>query len=53
VLELLRGLKPEQWDRGGIHPSRGRLSIKDFVAIMAAHDENHFEQLRRALAGQP
>jgi len=35
VLELLRGLKPEQWDRGGIHPTRGRMSIKDFVVIMA------------------
>ncbi len=53
VLEFLRGLKPEQWDRGGIHPTRGRLSMKDFVAIMAGHDENHFEQLQRALAGQP
>ena len=53
VLELLWGLKPEQWDRGGIHSTRGRMSIKDFVAIMAGHDENHLEQLKRALVGQP
>ncbi len=52
VLELLRGLKPEQWDRGGIHPTRGRMSIKDFVTLMAGHDENHLEQLKRALAGK-
>lgn len=53
VLEFLRGLKPEQWERGGIHPTRGRMSIKDFVAIMAGHDESHLEQLKRALAGRP
>ena len=53
VLEFLRGLKPGQWERGGIHPTRGRMSIKDFVAMMAGHDENHLEQLKRALAGQP
>jgi uncharacterized damage-inducible protein DinB len=53
VLEFLRGLKPEQWERGGIHSTRGRMSIKDFVAIMAGHDESHLEQLKRALAGQP
>ena len=53
VLEFLRALKPEQWDRGGIHPTRGRMNIKDFVAIMAGHDENHLGQLKRALAGQP
>jgi uncharacterized damage-inducible protein DinB len=52
VLEFLRGLKPEQWDRGGVHPTRGRMSLKDFVAIMAGHDESHLEQLKRALAGQ-
>ena len=53
VLEFLRGLKPDQWERGGIHPTRGRMSIKDFVALMAGHDESHLEQLKRALAGGP
>ena len=53
VLEFLQGLKPEQWERGGIHPTRGRMSIKDFVTIMAGHDESHVEQLKRALSGQP
>lgn len=50
VLEFLRELKPEQWERGGIHPTRGRMSIKDLVALIAGHDQNHLEQLQRTLA---
>ena len=52
-LAFLRGLPPEQWERGGIHATRGRMTIKDFVAMMAWHDDNHLDQLRRALDGKP
>jgi hypothetical protein len=51
-LAFLRGLKPEQWERGGIHATRGRMTVKDFVALMAWHDDNHLDQLKRALAGK-
>jgi uncharacterized damage-inducible protein DinB len=53
TLKLLRGLPPGDWERGGIHPSRGRMTVKDFVALMAGHDNNHLDQLRRALDGRP
>lgn len=53
TLKLLRGLPPGDWERGGIHPSRGRMTVKDFVALMAGHDDNHLDQLRRALDGRP
>jgi DinB superfamily len=52
-LKFLRGLKVEQWERGGIHATRGHMSIKDFVGLMAWHDDNHLDQLKRALKGQP
>jgi len=52
-LKFLRGLGPDQWERGGIHATRGRMTIKDFVALMAWHDDNHLDQLKRALDGQP
>jgi uncharacterized damage-inducible protein DinB len=52
-LALLRGLKAEQWQRGGIHPARGRMTAKDFVTLMAWHDGNHLDQLTRALDGRP
>ncbi|HET8576082.1 MAG TPA: DinB family protein [Methylomirabilota bacterium] len=51
-LAYLRGLKPEQWQRGGIHATRGRMTVKDFVELMAWHDDNHLDQLKRALAGR-
>lgn len=53
VLNFLGGLKPEQWERAGIHATRGRETLRDWVTLMANHDLNHLEQLKRAFAGQP
>jgi len=52
-LEALIALPPADWQRGGEHPSRGRLSIDMLVAHMAWHDDNHLQQLTRALEGRP
>jgi hypothetical protein len=46
-------LTPADWQRGGEHPARGRLTIDMLVALMAWHDDNHLEQLTRALEGNP
>ena len=51
-LEIFRALPPEQWNRGGIHPQHGRLTFENFLAIMAWHDDNHLDQIERALAGK-
>ena len=40
-LAFLRALKPAQWSRGGIHATRGRMTVTDFVGLMAWHDDNH------------
>ena len=53
VLTLLRPLSPVEWQRAGIHLRRGRLTLGDWVASLAAHDENHLDQLHRALDGRP
>ncbi|HEY7653527.1 MAG TPA: DinB family protein [Methylomirabilota bacterium] len=52
VLVLLRSLSPGEWQRGGVHLGRGRLTLADWVAALAAHDDNHAAQLRRALEGR-
>ena len=52
-LTVIRGLAPDQWQRGGMHPARGRMTVGDFVSLMVWHDENHLEQLARALRGEP
>ena len=36
--------------RSSVKPgTRGRMTIDDFVTLMAWHDDNHLDQLRRAL----
>ena len=51
-LAYLRGLAPEQWKRAAVHPQRGRMTVGDFVTLIAWHDDNHLDQLRRALEGK-
>jgi hypothetical protein len=42
----------EQWQRGSIHVILGRMTFADWVALIAAHDDKHLDQLRRALEGR-
>ncbi len=51
-LALLRTLTPEQWQRGCLHPTRGRITIDAFVSMLTWHDDNHLDQVRRALDGK-
>jgi hypothetical protein len=38
------------WERVGIHPKRGAMTLADQLAFTAWHDVNHIEQLVRILA---
>jgi hypothetical protein len=51
-LAFLRKLDVDQWARGAIHPVRGRFTIDDLVSLMAAHDDTHVDQLKRAVEGR-
>lgn len=46
---FLRSLAPADRQRGCIHPVRGRLTIDDIVTMLAWHDDNHLDQIARAL----
>ena len=46
-IEMVRSLKPEQLDRGGIHPRVSRLTVNDLLHEWVHNDANH---LRQALA---
>jgi DinB superfamily len=53
TLDLLGGVGPGDWSRAGRQlDSRGRRTADDFLTLMAWHDENHLEQLDRALDGR-
>ena len=51
TLTKLGTLTSEQRKRGGVHPTRGRMTVEDLVTLMAWHDDNHLDQLARALDG--
>ncbi len=51
TLAFMRKLTPGEWERGGTHPVRGRITVDQFLTLMAWHDDNHLDQLRRALEG--
>lgn len=54
MLALFDGLAADQWTRGGVHlDGRGRRTIDGFLTVMAWHDDNHLDQLQRALSGRP
>ncbi len=52
-LAFLRRLTPAEWHRGSLHATLGRMTFTDWIALIAAHDDNHLDQLRRALDGRP
>ena len=52
-LLVLRRLTAEQWRRGSVHVTLGRMTFDDWIALIAAHDDRHLAQLARALAGEP
>ncbi len=52
TLGTVGSLAAGQWDKGGIHPALGRITIDAVLSLMAAHDDTHLEQLARALEGR-
>jgi hypothetical protein len=51
-LAFLARLTSAQWERESRHPTLGRMTFGDWTALMAGHDDNHFDQLTRALSGR-
>jgi uncharacterized damage-inducible protein DinB len=49
-LRLLRALPAAQWQRSGMHPKKGEITIERIVEIMIGHDRGHLEQIARASA---
>ena len=50
TLTLLRALPHAAWQRTGVHPLRGELTLEALAEHLARHDESHLERIR-ALRG--
>jgi uncharacterized damage-inducible protein DinB len=48
-LAYLQLLTPEQWQRKGIHPVSGEVTLVENVTNTTLHDVNHIEQIVKAL----
>jgi hypothetical protein len=48
--ELLRNMKPDDWQRWGTHGEQGSEQIEVMVAKIAGHDLAHLNQLERTVA---
>jgi hypothetical protein len=46
-LDLLRSLRPEEWERAGMHSERGRESVRHITKLLAGHDLLHLRQIAR------
>lgn len=49
TLNVLSGLRPDDWRRGGTHPTRGRFTIMTWVEYIVEHDAAHIAQLESVL----
>lgn len=49
-LRMFDRLTPEQWEHYGMHAERGRLTVRDMALLIAGHDLNHVEQIRKVLS---
>ncbi len=46
AVALLEGLDEAGWQREGVSPSRGALSVHGYAQTMAAHDTEHLQQIQ-------
>jgi hypothetical protein len=51
TLTLLRALPHAAWQRTGLHPKRGELTIEQLVTVLAGHDGRHIERVRAIRQG--
>ncbi len=45
LVSLLRALPHESWQRTGLHPTRGELTIEKLASVIADHDDRHLAQI--------
>ncbi|MCU0497862.1 MAG: DinB family protein [Anaerolineae bacterium] len=50
LVRLLESLSEEQWQRTGLHPSWGEVTVEELAQRYADHGDNHIEQIQRTLA---
>lgn len=47
LVSMLRGIRPEDWRRVGVHEARGPVSLLDVITTLVEHEEEHCAQLEQ------
>jgi hypothetical protein len=52
---LLSKCNENDWTKNGVHPQRGKMSLRGLLELYADHSERHIVQIleRRTLLGKP
>jgi hypothetical protein len=50
TIAIVESIADAEWDRVGLHDEFGELSVRQLVDRIVAHDANHLNQIRAALA---
>lgn len=55
VVLILRSLTEDDWNKTGIHPELGEITLRNVLELYADHSERHIEQIieRRTLLNKP
>ncbi|MFI5183015.1 MAG: DinB family protein [Vicinamibacteria bacterium] len=51
TVALLRSLPHASWQRTGLHPKRGELTLEQLAGVLAGHDRSHLDRIRDLRAG--
>lgn len=46
TLELVKSVPRRTWNRYGLHPERGKETVRRTLELVAGHDLNHLDQIR-------
>lgn len=50
-IRIFVSLEDSEWKQVGMHAERGEQTVEQMATLMADHDRNHLDQIRKALAG--
>jgi DinB superfamily len=51
-VRLFESLDEVTWQRSGLHPENGEVTLEDILRIYAAHGQGHIDQISRVLAAE-
>jgi hypothetical protein len=49
-VRLLESLDEAQWQRAGLHPERGEMTVDDQLRVYSGHGQAHLDQIAKTLA---